>query len=486
MTDLAQAPSYSRFSRERTPLIAGQALSGERLCPVVRPFDGHVVGRVAEASSSQALVAIDCAVAATERPIARHGRAMILDATAALIEAHAEELAQLLVDEVSKPLKLAGAEVERASTTFRLSGSVARSLSGHVVPVDAVGAGIGKVAFTRMLPVGVVVAITPFNFPLNLVAHKIAPALAAGCPVVLKPAPQAPLSAFALADLMVQAGLPADYLSVIPGTPEEVAKTLVSDDRVAAITFTGSAAAGRQIAAAVPRKRVLLELGNSTPAIVAGDADIERAAAALALSAFSFAGQSCVSVQRIYVEEPAYDDFLGSLLERVDELRVGDPSDPEVTVGPPIDGASAARVRGWIDEAVAGGATLHVGGEMLDGGVLTPAVLSGVPHEASLVQKEVFGPVVSVERTRDLEEAFDRCNGTAHGLQAAIFTGSLSPAFRAFERLQFGGVVVNDAPTFRADNQPYGGVKDSGNTQEGPEYAARAFSTERLMIVEPS
>jgi acyl-CoA reductase-like NAD-dependent aldehyde dehydrogenase len=485
MTDLAQAPSCSRFSRERSPLIAGQALPGERLCPIVRPFDGEVVGRVAEASSSQALLAIDCAVAAMERPIVPHRRAMILDATAALIERHAEELAQLLVDEVSKPVKLARAEVERASTTFRLSASVARGLSGRVVPVDAVAAGIGKVAFTRMLPVGVVVAITPFNFPLNLVAHKIAPALAAGCPVVLKPAPQAPLSAFALVDLMVQAGLSADYLSVIPGTPEEVGKTLVSDDRVAAITFTGSAAAGWQIAAAAPQKRVLLELGNSTPAVVAADANIERAAAALAPSAFAFAGQSCVSVQRIYVEQTAHDEFLGALVERVDGLRVGDPRDPEVTVGPLVDHASTKRVRRWIDDALSGGATLHAGGEMVDGGVLTPAVLGGVAHEAALIQEEVFGPVVTVEPARDLEEAFDRCNGTAHGLQAAIFTASLPAAFRAFERLRFGGVVVNEAPTFRADNQPYGGVKDSGNTQEGPEYAARAFSTERIMIVEP-
>jgi acyl-CoA reductase-like NAD-dependent aldehyde dehydrogenase len=486
MTDVAQAPRHKRFSAERNPIVAGQPLLGERVCPVVRPFDGQIVGHVAEASSSQALAAIDCAVAATERPIVPHLRATILDATAALIEDHAEELAQLLVDEVSKPVKLARAEVERASTTFRLSASVARTLSGTVVPVDAVAAGVGKIAFTRMLPLGVVVAITPFNFPLNLVAHKIAPALAAGCPVVLKPAPQAPLSAFALADLMAQAGIPADYLSVIPGTPEEVGKTLVGDDRVAAITFTGSAAAGWQIAAAARRKRVLLELGNSTPAVIAADADIERAAAALAPSAFSFAGQSCVSVQRIYVEQAAHDEFLGALLERVDELGVGDPNDPDVLVGPVIDDASAERVHGWIDEARAGGATVHAGGEMRDGGVLTPAVLGGVPHGAALIQQEVFGPVVTVEPTRDVEEAIDRCNDTPHGLQAAIFTGSLPTAFRAFERLRFGGVVVNEAPTFRADNQPYGGVKDSGNTHEGPEYAARALSIERLMIVEPS
>ncbi|HEX2292980.1 MAG TPA: aldehyde dehydrogenase family protein, partial [Gaiellaceae bacterium] len=332
-------------------------------------------------------------------------------------------------------------------------------------------------------PIGVVGAISPFNFPLNLVAHKIAPALAAGCAVVLKPAGQTPLSALLLAELEEEAGLPPGWLNVVVGPSSEIGDVLVEDPRVRAITFTGSSGVGWKLRERAARKRVSLELGNATPLIVEPDADVEAAAAATAQHGFSFAGQSCISIQRVYVHESVRDDFVGRLLAKVEALVLGDPTDEETDVGPVIDTDARDRILDWIEEARDAGAEILTGGE-LEGELLRPTVIADADPSLKVSCEEVFGPVVTVTAYRTLDEAIALANSTEYGLQAGIFTASLSSALAAAQRLEFGGVTVNEAPTFRADQMPYGGVKDSGNTREGPAYAVRELTEERLVVID--
>jgi acyl-CoA reductase-like NAD-dependent aldehyde dehydrogenase len=331
------------------------------------------------------------------------------------------------------------------------------------------------------VPIGIVGAISPFNFPLNLVAHKIAPALAAGCAVVLKPAAQTPLSALLLAELELEAGLPPGWLNVLCGPAGEIGDVLVEDDRVKLITFTGSVPIGWGIRERAARKRVNLELGNATPVIVAADADLDDVAARLAANAFSFAGQSCISVQRIYVERPAYEAFLERFLPRVEALEVGDPALETTDVGPLISASERDRILGWIEEARATGADVLTGGT-LEGPLLRPTVIADAPTDAKVACEEVFGPVCVVAPYGTLDEAIALANGTRFGLQAGIFTSDVKAALRAARELDFGGVTVNEAPTFRADQMPYGGVKDSGNTREGPAYAIREMTEERAVV----
>jgi acyl-CoA reductase-like NAD-dependent aldehyde dehydrogenase len=379
-------------------------------------------------------------------------------------------------------MKAARVEARRAMSTYTFAAVEARKLAGEMVPMDASQAGEGKLAFTLRRPIGIVGAISPFNFPLNLVAHKLAPALAAGCPVVLKPASQTPLSALLLAELETEAGLPPGWLSVIVGPASEIGDVLVGDERVKAITFTGSGPVGWKLAERAPKKRVKLELGNATPVIVAADAEIEAAAQALAANAFSFAGQSCISVQRIYVEAPEYERFLASFVPRVEGLRLGDPADEETDVGPVIDDDARGRILNWIDKARQAGARILTGGET-EGELIRPTVIADAGSDLEVSCEEVFGPVCTVNSFESLEEAIELANGTRFGLQAGIFTASLESALKAAQELEFGGVTVNEAPTFRADQMPYGGVKDSGNTREGPAYAVRELTEDRLVVI---
>jgi acyl-CoA reductase-like NAD-dependent aldehyde dehydrogenase len=359
----------------------------------------------------------------------------------------------------------------------------ARKLAGDVVPMDASPAGVEKIALTLRVPIGVVGAISPFNFPFNLVAHKVAPALAAGCAVVLKPASQTPMSALLLAELEAEAGLPAGWLNVVCGPAGEIGDVLVEDERVALITFTGSAGVGWKLRERAPRKRVNLELGNATPVIVAADADLDDVAARLAANAFAFAGQSCISVQRIYVERSAYDAFLERFLPRVEALVVGDPANDATDVGPVISTGERDRVLEWIEEARTRGARVLTGGE-LDGELLRPTVIADAPPDSRVACEEVFGPLCTVGAYDSLGEAIALANGTRYGLQAGIFTSDVKAALRAARDLEFGGVTVNEAPTFRADQMPYGGVKDSGNTREGPAYAIREMTEVRLVVLQ--
>jgi acyl-CoA reductase-like NAD-dependent aldehyde dehydrogenase len=469
-------------AQERKLLLDGEWIETGEWREVRSPYSGETVARVPEAGAEHARRAVDAAAKAMENPLPAHQRAEILDRVATLLRERQDDVAQTICAEAAKPLKAARVEAERAVSTFTMAAVEARRLAGEVVPMDASPAGVGKLAYTLRVPIGVVGAITPFNFPLNLVGHKVAPALAAGCAVVLKPAGQTPLSALLLAELETEAGLPAGWLNVLVGPSAEIGDVLVEDERVRLITFTGSAEVGWKIRERTARKKVNLELGNATPVVVEADAELEQAATKLAANAFSFAGQSCISVQRIYVHRSAYQDFIGRFIPKVEALQVGDPAEEDTDVGPVIDEDARERIVSWIEEAKAGGATVLTGGEVADG-LLRPTVLADVTSEMKVSCLEVFGPLCTVSAYDSVDEAFALANGTEYGLQAGIFTGSVHTALAAANKLEFGGVTVNEAPTFRADQMPYGGVKASGNTKEGPHYAVREMTEERLVVL---
>jgi acyl-CoA reductase-like NAD-dependent aldehyde dehydrogenase len=366
--------------------------------------------------------------------------------------------------------------------TLIFSAAEARTLSGRGVPLDAHPAGVGHLGLTVRVPVGVVGSITPFNFPLTLAAHKIGPAIAAGCGVVLKPAEKAPLAAIELVKAFHRAGLPPEWMSVLIGNAAEIADVFAHDDRVGLITFTGSAQIGWALAAQAPAKRVTLELGNSTPVIVCADADLEQAATLSAASAFNFAGQSCISAQRAIVDPAVHEPFLEALRDAAGSHVTGDPADPTTTVGPTITHDARDRVNDWVARAKDAGAEEVVGGTFGDG-FPGPTVLDGIGTDQPLWSNEAFGPVLSVVTADDLDAAIDLANSTEYGLQAGIFTRDLGAALHAVERLRFGGVTVNQAPQFRVDQMPYGGTKASGNTKEGPHDAVREMTEERMVVV---
>jgi acyl-CoA reductase-like NAD-dependent aldehyde dehydrogenase len=465
---------------ERKLFVGGDWIETGDWLEVRSPYSGDVVGRVARGGADETRRALDAAEGSLREPLPAHERAAILTRVAdALVERH-DEAAQLICAEAGKPMKAARVEAQRAVSTFTFAAVEARKLAGEMVPMDASPAGKGKLAFTIRRPIGIVGAISPFNFPLNLVAHKIAPALAAGCPVVLKPASQTPLSALFLAELEEEAGLPPGWINVLAGPASEIGDTIVEDDRVKLITFTGSGDVGWGLAERAARKRVKLELGNATPAIVCCDAP-PWTAEKLAANAFSFAGQSCISVQRLYVMDDGWDDFMREFVPKVEALKVGDPADEATDVGPLISERDRERVLAWIGESKG-----HVltGGDTTEDGLIRPTVIVEPARDDKVQCEEVFGPVVTVTRTRSLDDAIELANSTRYGLQAAIFSGAQLPAIQAAERLEFGSVIVNEAPTFRADQMPYGGVKASGNTKEGPAWTVREMTEERLVVLQ--
>jgi acyl-CoA reductase-like NAD-dependent aldehyde dehydrogenase len=451
---------------------------------VVRsPFDGSEIDRVPACGAQQVTDAVDAARAAHRAPLPLWKRAEILDRAARLLVDRHDGFARTIAVEAAKPIKTARIEARRAVSTFTFAAAEARALSGEVVPMEAADVGEGKLAFTLRVPVGVVGAISPFNFPLNLVAHKVAPAIAAGCPVVLKPASQTPLSAIALAELLINdCGLPPGHLNVVTGSGANVGDPLVDHEGVAMITFTGSPEVGWSIRSRAPRKKVGLELGNNAPVILQPDADTDGAAAKISVAGFSHAGQSCISTQRVYVHDDVADAFLEALVPRVQALVVGDPLDETTDVSSLISTGERDRVASWIDEAVSAGAKVACGGIVRDG-VLAPTVLTNVTPDMKVCTEEVFGPVVAVQTYTAIDEALSLANDSRYGLQAALFTNDLALALRAARELDFGGVLVNEVPTYRADQMPYGGVRDSGNTREGPRYAVHEMTEPRLVIL---
>ena len=467
--------------------IAADALTPEGQVIVVHsPFDGHEIGRAAagtEADLDRAIAeALECHWSGA---LPAHRRAAILDRAAELLAEpdRQEAFARMVAQEAAKPIKTARVEASRAVDTFRFAAATARTLTGEMVPIDASSAGEGKLAFVQRVPVGVVGAISPFNFPLNLVVHKLAPAIAAGCPVVLKPASSTPLTALMLVDLLLdECGLPPGWLNIVPCSGR-VANHMVTHDDVAMITFTGSPEVGWGIRAQAPRKRVSLELGNNAPVIIEPDGDWRTAAAKIKVAGFSHAGQSCISVQRVFVHTSIAEDFVATLVADVEALVVGDPLDDATDVSALIDRGETDRVEKWIDEAVAEGATVRTGGRLQDG-VLVPTVLTGVLPDMAICRTEVFGPVVGVATYDDWHEALRLANDTRYGLQAGVFTTHVGKALEAARVLDFGGVLVNEVPTWRADQMPYGGVRDSGNTREGPPYAVQEMTERRLVVLQ--
>src|SRR5262245_58518935 len=486
-----RGPSGPAEGQERgaTSQVIGVPIGDERVTTddeivVASPYDGSEIGRVPSCGAAQVYRAVAAAKARLAEPLPAHERAAILDRAAALLAERQEDFARTIAQDASKPTRTARIEAGRAVDTFRFSAVEARSLTGEVVPLDASVPGTGKLGFTLRVPVGVVGAISPFNFPLNLVCHKVAPAIAAGCPTVLKPASQTPLSALALAGLLLDdCGLPPGWLNVVTGSGGAVGDPLVLHDDVATITFTGSPPVGWSIRAKAPRKKVSLELGNNSPVILEADGDWRTAAAKLKVAGFSHAGQSCISSQRIYVHRSIHDDFVAELVDQVATLVVGPPLDEGTDVSALISAGDTSRVKEWIDEAVEGGAKVATGGEVGDDGVLRPTVLTGVQPEMKVCADEVFGPLLGVAAYDGLDEAIALANDTRYGLQAAVFTSRVDVALAAARRLDYGGVLVNEVPTWRADQQPYGGVRDSGNTREGPHYTVREMTEPRLVVL---
>ncbi len=453
---------------------------------VVRsPYDGAEVGRVPKCTSADVDRAVAAAGTALEKdPLPPWRRAEILDAAARLLAEREDDFARSIARESAKPLKTARVEARRAASTFTFAAVEARRLTGEMVPIDATEIGEGRLAFTLRLPIGVVGAISPFNFPLNLVAHKLAPAIAAGCPVVLKPASQTPLTAVALADLLVnECGLPADYLHVVTGSGADVGEALVRHPDVAYLSFTGSGEVGWAIKERAGRKKVALELGNNSPVIIEADGDWRAAAKAVAATGFAHAGQSCVSVQRVLVHQDVAGEFIHALVAHVEDLVVGDPLDESTDVSALISTNDRDRVVTWVEEAVAGGARLLTGGKVGDDGLLRPTVLGDVTPDMRVCREEVFGPVVAVQAYPSTDEGLRLADDTTYGLQAGIYTSSLATALRAARELHFGAVLVNEVPTWRADQMPYGGVRSSGNTKEGPAAAVREMTEERLVVI---
>jgi acyl-CoA reductase-like NAD-dependent aldehyde dehydrogenase len=451
------------------------------------PFDGRPIGEVAASTPADVDAAVRAAVAALrDDPLPPWRRAAVLDRAAAVLAERTEEFARTVALEAAKPIRTARLEVERAVGTFRFAAAEARTLAGEMVPLDAIAAGEGKLGFTLRVPIGVVGAIAPFNFPVNLVVHKLAPAIAAGCPVVLKPATQTPLSSLRLAEMLVdECGLPSDYLHVVVGPGATVGAAIVEHPDVALISFTGSPPVGWDIRARAPRKKVGLELGNNAPVIIEPDADWRAAATKIRTAGFSHAGQSCISTQRIFVQASIATEFTAALAAEVGAIVVGDPLDEATEVSALISPHERERVVEWIAEAVAGGATVVAGGTVDERGLLAPTVLTGVRPEMKVCAKEVFGPVVAVATYEDLDQALAAANATDYGLQAAIYTSNLATALRAVRALDFGGVLVNEVPTWRADQQPYGGVRDSGNTREGPASSVREMTEIRMVVLGP-
>ena len=450
---------------------------------VINPYDDSVIATVPECSEKDVRAAISRAVAAAQ-PMAEmpsFERGAILNRASRLIEDKATELAQLMAKESGKPMKYARGEVARAVETFLFAADEARRLHGETVPLDAARTGVGKFGYYVRVPVGVIAAITPFNFPLNLVAHKVAPAIAAGCPLVLKPAPATPLTSLRLAEILREAGLPEGALEIVVGGAD-VGTWLTTDPRIAMITFTGSPPVARQITKHAGLRRVTLELGGNAATIIDADANIDHAVSRTVMGSFSYSGQTCISVQRIYIHHEKYDEFRAKFINATNGLLMGDPLNEKTDIGPVINEAAATRIDNWINEAVAQGAQIAVGGTR-KGKMMSPTVLENVSEFMQVMCAEVFGPLVSLVPFDDFDASLAAADTSQFGLQAGVYTRDLNKAMRAAQRLNVGGVIINDVPSFRVDQMPYGGVKDSGVGREGPRYAVEEMTTLKMVVI---
>lgn len=465
--------------------IGAELREGARHETITSPYDGSAVGEVAIASEEDLDAAIDWVARGFEtmRRLPTHERARILERTAELLVEHCDELVELIARESGKPVKLGRGEVERAVLTFRLAAGEARTFGGEVLPIDLEARAEGMTGMYRRVPRGPQAAISPFNFPLNLIVHKLAPAIAIGTSTVLKPPHQCPLTGFRLGELLLEAGLPPEGLAIVHCEGER-AQRLVEDERLKILSFTGSDSVGWRLKGLAGKKQVLLELGGNAPCIVDQGTDLDSAMGPILGGAWAHGGQVCIKVQRLLVHEELHDSFLERFIAETKELGVGDPLREDTLVGPLIEQRHVGRVLEWVEEARSGGATVHCGGEA-DGSVLQPTILTGVTPRMRVCREEIFGPVTVVEPFSDFDEALARCNQTRFGLQAGIFTRDLGRAMRAFDVLDYGGVMINSVPTFRVDSFPYGGSKDSGFGREGVRFAMEEMTEHKVLVLAP-
>jgi acyl-CoA reductase-like NAD-dependent aldehyde dehydrogenase len=470
---------------ERGFYLAGKETRTGEVLNVKSPFDQSLMGTVRQASRVQALDAVtklDAAFAAV-RALPSFRRREILEGVAQKLGERREQLAAIIVAEAGKPLKAARLEIDRAIFTFHTAAEEAMRRGGEVLPLDLLAGSEGRWGITRRFPVGPVLAITPFNFPVNLVAHKLAPAIAAGCPVLLKPAPQTPFSALALAELIYESGWPAEALSVLPLSVEDAGFLIEHEERLKALSFTGSARVGWELKQKAGKKRVLLELGRNAAVIVHSDwGDICGVAQNCVTGAMSYAGQSCISVQRVYVERPIFHRFLEAAIRQAESLVVGNPADEATDVGPVIRPVDADRIESWLREAKTAGATILCGGTR-SGSLIAPTLLSGTRSPMKVLDEEVFAPVIAIERYDDYKSVLAEVNRSRYGLQAGLFTRDAARIFQAWETLEVGGLIVGATPTWRLDPMPYGGVKDSGLGREGIRYAIEEMTEPRLLVM---
>jgi acyl-CoA reductase-like NAD-dependent aldehyde dehydrogenase len=466
-------------------LLCGKEWTDGEALEVRSPWDQGLVGRVTAATRADARQAVNHAAASLRRTRAlpRWKRREILEDVAAALIEQKERFAQLIVAEAGKPLRLARIEVDRAVVTFKTAAEESARLGGESIPLDLTEGSEGRWGLVQRFPAGPVLAITPFNFPLNLVAHKLAPALAAGCPVILKPAPQTPFTALALGEVILKAGWPVEALAVLPLSNADTAWLAEKEDRIKLVSFTGSAKVGWELKAHCGRKRVLLELGGNAALIVHGDwLDLDQAALRVAHAAFGFAGQSCISLQRVFVERGIFQSFLWKLVDHAANLVAGDPSDEATEVGPLIRLAEAERVEAWVKEAVDGGAKLVAGGERR-GSMVTPAILTGTKTGMKVRDEEIFGPVIAIEPYDDFEQAMADVNHSKYGLQAGLLTRDAGRILTAYRELEVGALIVGDTPSWRNDSMPFGGIKDSGLGREGIRSSIEEMTEPRMLVM---
>ncbi len=463
--------------------LDGKWIEEGDLVEIKSPFDQAVVAQVFQGQKKHAEAAIAAAVKAfgTTRRLPAFERQRVLRRVAESITERKEEFAHTMALEAGKPIKTSRQEVERAIFTFTVAAEESTRIYGEFLPLDWQEFTAGRWGIVRRFPLGPIAGITPFNFPLNLVAHKVAPAIAAGCSMVLKPAPQTPLCALMLAEAVQQAGWPDGGLNVLPLSNDD-AGILATDERIKLLSFTGSAAVGWEIKKRVGKKKVLLELGGNAGVIVHSDSDLAYAAERCVGGSFAYAGQTCISVQRILVEQSAFGRFTDLLIEGVKNLRIGDPLDESSDLGPMIRESDAIRASDWIHEAERGGARVLCGGKRR-GSILEPTVLTGTRPEMKVNSQEIFAPVVTVESYDDFSQALRQLNHSAYGLQAGVFTRDAKLLFQAYEELEVGSVIAGDAPSFRIDHMPYGGVKDSGQGREGLRYAIEEMTEPKLLVM---
>lgn len=452
---------------------------------VINPYDDSVVATLNDSSEAdvRAMIGKAEAVKGEMAAMPAHQRGAILNRAAQLIHDQSADLAELMARESGKPLRYARGEVSRAVETFTFAADEARRIHGETVPLDAARGGVGKIGYYLRVPIGVVAAITPFNFPLNLVAHKVAPAVAAGCPIVLKPAPNTPLSALRLQEILAEAGLPDGAFEIVIGDAD-VGEWLTTDPRVSMITFTGSPPVARAISQVAGLRRTTFELGGNAATIIDADTDPAKAVASAVTGSFAYSGQVCISVQRIYIHERHYDAFKSAFVEHTQALVLGNPLNEQTEIGPMMNENAARRVESWVSEAVQAGAKIVTGGQR-DGKMFRPTVLENVDDSMRVMCAEVFGPVVSLVSFSDLDNALTAVDQSEFGLQAGIFTDNLGHAMQAVQRLNVGGVMINDVPTFRVDHMPYGGNKNSGVGREGPRFAIEDMTTLRMVVINP-